>query len=67
MKLPIESFDDDEIQLMVEKMDLNKDNEINIAELLDLSSLLNVNRFDKEIKFMFTPFANETGTGGSFK
>jgi hypothetical protein len=62
MKLEIQSFDDDEIDLMVEKMDLNKDNMINVAELLDLTNLLNINKFEEEIKFMFAPFSDKTGT-----
>ena len=62
MKLAIQSFDDDEIDLMKEKMDINKDDMINVAELLELANILNINQFDEEIKFMFAPFADKTGT-----
>jgi hypothetical protein len=47
---------------MIEKMDLNKDDMINVAELLDLTNILNVNQFEEEIKFMFAPFADKSGT-----
>lgn len=63
MKLPIESFDDDDVDMMLEKMDLNSDNMINVAELLDLINLLNLSNFEEEIKFMFSSFVNKEGTG----
>lgn len=63
LKLPITSFDDDDVDLMVEKMDINKDDMINVAELLDLINLLNLNSFENEIKFMFSSFGNKKGTG----
>jgi Ca2+-binding EF-hand superfamily protein len=65
LKLPIVSFDDDDVDLMLEKMDINKDGMINVAELLDLINILNISNFENEIKFMFAPFANEQGTGTS--
>lgn len=63
LKLPYVSFDDDEINMMVDKMDLNKDKKINVAELLELIGILNLSQFEEEIKFMFSQFADKTGTG----
>lgn len=63
LKLPIVSFDDDDIDLMVEKMDLNGNNRITMAELLELIGLLNLDQFKEEIKFMFEDFSNSTENG----
>lgn len=63
LKLPLVSFDDDEINLMIDKMDLNNNNKINVAELLDLINLLNLDRFKEEMKFMFNQFSDKSDTG----
>ena len=63
MQIEIDSFDNDEIDMMIEKMDIKNDNELGVGELGNLVRQLNLKNLKDEIDFVFRKFRSENDDG----